>query len=150
MSELNNPQDDADRVCIGEFDQTSSLICMHQIRLKRLAKLQGAASNSADPLGSAGPSTPASPPPKPQPKPTPSPGLSYRHTPKRPSDPPAMSPVPSKKTQCGPRKLDLQSWEDETLGNVFKVTLNVCEMLHLPLSSDFELPCNLERGGRKK
>jgi len=123
---------------------------MRQIRFKRLAKLQAAASNSADPLGSAGPSTLASPPPKPQPKPTPSPGLSYKHTPKRSSDPPAMSPVPPKKTQSGPRKLDLQSWEDETLGNVFKVTLKVCKMLHLPLSSDSELPCNLERGGRKQ
>lgn len=125
MSEIHNPQVDAERVCNLQFHKRSLLIYGRQIRLKRLAKLQAAGSNSADSPGSASSSSPASPPPKPTPKPTPSPGLTYTHTPKRVSEPPIVSPIPPKKAQPSPRKLDLQSWEDETLGGVFKVTLQV-------------------------
>jgi ubiquitin conjugation factor E4 B len=114
-----------------------------QIRLKRLAKLQAAASNSADSPNTAGSSTPASPSPKPQPKPTPPPRLHYPHSPKRPFEPPAVSPVPPKKVQATPRKLNLQSWEDETLGSILKVTLQVCETLYSSPRSDTNLLCNL-------
>ena len=114
---------------------------MYQIRLKRLAKLQAASSNTDSP-SSAGPSTPASPPPKPQSKPTPSPRITYASGPKRPSEPSAVSPVPLKKVQAL-RKLDLQSWEDETLGVILKVTLQVRETPHPSLISDSNLLCNI-------
>ncbi|KDR82849.1 hypothetical protein GALMADRAFT_238456 [Galerina marginata CBS 339.88] len=97
------PQDDADR-----------------IRLKRLAKLQNAAPSSS---GSATPSAPT-PPPAPVVKPKPIP---------RPSAPAATvaspAPVPRPaaglaKKKIGVPKLDLASWEHETIGSVLKVTLN--------------------------
>ncbi|KAF4617286.1 hypothetical protein D9613_006110 [Agrocybe pediades] len=98
------PQDDADR-----------------IRLKRLAKLQSVSSSASS---SPGPSTPsaASPPvtapvakPKPIPRPSPKPSAV-------PSVP-QPAPAPAKKKTIVP-KLDLVSWENETIGNVLKVTLN--------------------------
>jgi ubiquitin conjugation factor E4 B len=115
---------------------------MVQIRLKRLAKLQTAASNSTD-SPTAGSSTPASPPPKPQSMPTPSPRLHYAHSSKRPSEPPTVSPVPPKKAQATPRKLNFQSWEDETLGSILKVTLQVHEIPYSSLRSDTDLLRNL-------
>jgi hypothetical protein len=119
--------------------EESWLICVHQIRPKSPAELQAVASNSHSP---AGPS-PASPPAKPKPKPLPS---SRAHTPKNPSEPPAVPP----KAQPCPRKLDLQSWAHEMLSSVFEVSLQVSEILYLAFSSNSELPCNLERGGRKE
>ncbi|RDX42611.1 hypothetical protein OH76DRAFT_1410953 [Lentinus brumalis] len=102
-----NPQDDAER-----------------IRLKRLAKLQGASSSSPSPAASTS-STPAPPPvstPAPK-KPSPPPQVQ-----KRPAEPlvAAPSPVPLKKKTpavAAPVQLDLPSWEDETISAVFNVTL---------------------------
>ncbi|KAI0333659.1 ubiquitin conjugation factor E4 [Cubamyces sp. BRFM 1775] len=103
-----NPQDDADR-----------------IRLKRLAKLQGAASSSTSAAASTSASpapSPTPPPPKVAPKPTPQPVQ------KRPAEPVATtpSPVPLKKKAPAvstPVPLDLPLWEDETVSRVFNVTL---------------------------
>ncbi|KAI0699306.1 ubiquitin elongating factor core-domain-containing protein [Cerioporus squamosus] len=102
-----NPQDDAER-----------------IRLKRLAKLQGAASSSPSPAASTS-STPAPPPvPTPTPKKPSSPPIVQ----KRPAEPlvAAPSPVPLKKkapAAAAPVQLDLPTWEDETISAVFNVTL---------------------------
>ncbi|KII86779.1 hypothetical protein PLICRDRAFT_43444 [Plicaturopsis crispa FD-325 SS-3] len=93
------PQDDAER-----------------IRLKRLAKLQTAPSSSSSPSTSNVP-TPA-PTPKPTPRPIPAPSKRPLETP-----PPAVVP-PKKRTPSTPAKLDLPSWEHQTVGNVFKVTLD--------------------------
>ncbi|KAI0346029.1 hypothetical protein BDW22DRAFT_1353692 [Trametopsis cervina] len=101
-----NPQEDAER-----------------IRLKRLAKLQGATPSSSNPssaAGSPGPSTPPvakTPPPKPKVQPTPAPV-------KRRVEPAAPSPVPLKKPVAKHAHLDLPTWEDETIGSIFNVTLN--------------------------
>ncbi|OCH84192.1 ubiquitin conjugation factor E4 [Obba rivulosa] len=99
----SNPQDDADR-----------------IRLKRLAKLQTpSASPSPKPSASTS-STPSSGTPLPKPKPTPT------QTPqKRPSEAPLPAPVPQKKkAPAAPAHLDLPTWEHETIGHVFNVTLS--------------------------
>ncbi|KAI0697911.1 ubiquitin conjugation factor E4 [Cytidiella melzeri] len=102
-----NPQDDADR-----------------IRLKRLAKLQGATSSSPSPslpLGSPGPSTPpisrTPPPTKPKVQPVPVPA-------KRPVELFAPSPAPQKRPVARPAHLDLPTWEDETIGQILNVTLS--------------------------
>ncbi|KAI0071497.1 ubiquitin conjugation factor E4 [Panus rudis PR-1116 ss-1] len=108
-----NPQDDAER-----------------IRLKRLAKLQGSSAtpspapstSSTPPPAAAKPSTPA---PKPaqviaQPKPAPPPA-------KRPAVEPTPSPSPAsvkKKAPATPATLDILSWENETIGKIFNVTLS--------------------------
>ncbi|KAI0823925.1 ubiquitin conjugation factor E4 [Trametes gibbosa] len=105
------PQEDADR-----------------IRLKRLAKLQGAASSSTTPAASTSASpapSPTPPPPKPKAAPTPPQVVQKRPAPTE-SVVPAPSPVPlKKKTQAvaGPVPLDLPAWEDETISDVFNVTL---------------------------
>ncbi|KAJ7134672.1 ubiquitin elongating factor core-domain-containing protein [Mycena epipterygia] len=103
MSETpSTPQEDAER-----------------IRLKRLAKLQGAGS-STPPVSGAGPST-ITPPPQPKP----SPRLPVSSPPlKRVAQPPTVpSPAPSiKKKALLP--LDVNSWEHETIGHVFNVTLD--------------------------
>ncbi|KAJ7672776.1 ubiquitin elongating factor core-domain-containing protein [Mycena rosella] len=107
MSETpSTPQEDADR-----------------IRLKRLAKLQGASSSSPGASGAV-PSTPTPPPqPKPSPRiPVASPSL------KRAAETVAPSPVPSiKKKTLLP--LDVNAWEHETISHVFHATLdrNVAE-----------------------
>ncbi|KAI0712081.1 ubiquitin elongating factor core-domain-containing protein [Earliella scabrosa] len=102
-----NPQDDAER-----------------IRLKRLAKLQGAASSSPSPAASTS-STPA---PVPAPSPAPKKPTSPPVAQKRPAEPvvAAPSPVPLKKRTpavATPVQLDLPTWEDETISAVFNVTL---------------------------
>ncbi|KAI0661957.1 ubiquitin conjugation factor E4 [Cubamyces menziesii] len=106
-----NPQDDAER-----------------IRLKRLAKLQGAASSSLSTVTPAA-STSASPAPSPTP---PAPKLAPKPVaqpvPKRPAEPVATapSPVPLKKKAPAvstPIPLDLPLWEDETVSKIFNVTL---------------------------
>ncbi|KAI0670862.1 ubiquitin conjugation factor E4 [Trametes maxima] len=104
------PQDDAER-----------------IRLKRLAKLQGAASSSTTPAAStsASPVPPSTPPPsKPVAQPAPKPPAVQ----KRPAEPAAVapSPVPLKKKApvvVAPAHLDLPTWEDETISQVLNVTL---------------------------
>ncbi|KAI0632350.1 ubiquitin conjugation factor E4 [Trametes polyzona] len=105
----NNPQDDAER-----------------IRLKRLAKLQGAASSSSTtPAASTSASpVPSSTPPPPKPTPQP-PAVQKRPAPAEPAIA-APSPVPLKKKApvvSGPVHLDLPAWEDETISHIFNVTL---------------------------
>ncbi|EPQ54429.1 hypothetical protein GLOTRDRAFT_139020 [Gloeophyllum trabeum ATCC 11539] len=98
---MSNPQEDADR-----------------IRLKRLAKLQSAAaSTSTTPEPSA--AAPPPPPPKITPKPSPPPPA------KRPAAQPAAPPslAPAKRTPA-PQKLDLPAWENDTIRDVLKVTLD--------------------------
>ncbi|KAG5648373.1 hypothetical protein DXG03_004945 [Asterophora parasitica] len=102
MSEnTSTPQDDAER-----------------IRLKRLAKLQNVeASGRSSPAASS--STPAPAQPKPvAPKPIPAPSSSKRPVPTTPVVP---SLVPPKKKVAV--KLDLTAWEHESVGYVFKATL---------------------------
>ncbi|KAG5651652.1 hypothetical protein H0H81_007932 [Sphagnurus paluster] len=97
---LSTPQEDAER-----------------IRLKRLAKLQGVQSGRSSPTASS--STPPPPRPKPAPPrriPTPS---SSRQTPV--ATPIPTNPVSIKKK--GIAKLDLNAWEHESVGYVFKATL---------------------------
>ncbi|EAU86067.1 ubiquitin conjugation factor E4 [Coprinopsis cinerea okayama7 len=119
----------------------AALTDAERIRLKRLAKLQGAASASSSsgpstPAASSGGATPASSTPAgPSPKATPSPSVaSPAPKPKAPTPvakpiatpgPPAQSPVPAvKKKPATPPKLDLPTWEHEVLQNVLKVTLS--------------------------
>ncbi|KAF7346366.1 U-box domain-containing protein [Mycena sanguinolenta] len=86
-----------------------------RIRLKRLAKLQGAAASSS------GTSAPASAPvtPPPQPKPSLKPPVS---TPlKRLAETPPPVVAPKKKTLS---PLDVDAWEHETIGQIFHVTLD--------------------------
>ncbi|KAL1950354.1 hypothetical protein VTO73DRAFT_5478 [Trametes versicolor] len=102
------PQEDADR-----------------IRLKRLAKLQGAASASTTPTASTS-ASPAPSPTPPQPKPTPPPRAPVVQ--KRPAAPPIAAPPPAPLKRkapavAAPVHLDLPTWEDETISNVFNVTL---------------------------
>ncbi|KAI0755049.1 ubiquitin elongating factor core-domain-containing protein [Daedaleopsis nitida] len=99
----SNPQEDAER-----------------IRLKRLAKLQGAASSSPSPAASTS-STPA-------PSSAPKKAAAPLPVQKRPAETviAAPSPVPLKKKApvvAAPAALDLPVWEDETVSAVFNVTL---------------------------
>ncbi|KAA1469869.1 hypothetical protein DENSPDRAFT_835542 [Dentipellis sp. KUC8613] len=103
---LSNPSEDADR-----------------IRMKRLAKLQNAASASNSAAPSPVPSTPSTsaastPPPKPKPIPAP--------TPKRAPEPAfTPSPVPPKKKATAPlAKFKYDEWENDTITQVFQVTLD--------------------------
>ncbi|KAI0769012.1 ubiquitin conjugation factor E4 [Trametes elegans] len=105
-----NPQDDVDR-----------------IRLKRLAKLQGAASSSTTPAASTS-TSPAPSPTPPQTKPTPKPTPQPPAVQKRPAEPvlAAPSPVPLKKKApavATPIHLDLPAWEDEVVSRILNVTL---------------------------
>ncbi|RDB17892.1 Ubiquitin conjugation factor E4 [Hypsizygus marmoreus] len=95
----STPQDDAER-----------------IRLKRLAKLQSAdVSGRSTPIAST-----STPPPQPKPvAPKPIPPSSKR-TIQQPTAPPATPPA--KKRMVA--KLDLDAWEHESVGYVFKVTLD--------------------------
>ncbi|KAF5382739.1 hypothetical protein D9615_002873 [Tricholomella constricta] len=102
MSEnTSTPQEDADR-----------------IRFKRLAKLQSAEnSGRTSPAASSNAHPPAQPESAPA-KPLPSPSPSRRPTPTTPA---IHSPVPTKKKVVA--KLDLNSWEHDSVGYVFKSTL---------------------------
>ncbi|KAF8442825.1 ubiquitin elongating factor core-domain-containing protein [Boletus edulis BED1] len=92
---MTDPQDDADR-----------------IRAKRLAKLQAGRSNAPSP----DPASPSVPAPKPaQPK--------RAQTLPAPQQQAPIPSVPLKRKSLPPMKLDIQSWEDETLTQIFKVTL---------------------------
>ncbi|THH28275.1 hypothetical protein EUX98_g5915 [Antrodiella citrinella] len=109
-----NPQDDAER-----------------IRLKRLAKLQGPVSSSSTPGQSPSPapssSTSTPPPAKVTPPPVraqpPQPPVVKKPITPAVVQPPIASPVPQKRP-TGPVHLDLPSWEAETVGKVFNVTLD--------------------------
>ncbi|OBZ71580.1 Ubiquitin conjugation factor E4 [Grifola frondosa] len=96
-----NPQDDADR-----------------IRLKRLAKLQGAPSSSPTPAASSSSTpVPTTLPLKPKPIISPPPQ-------KRQAEPVVTpSPVPFKKKTAAPSHLNVEDWEHETIGQVFNITL---------------------------
>ncbi|KAG6864495.1 hypothetical protein C0991_009113 [Blastosporella zonata] len=101
MSEnLSTPQDDAER-----------------IRLKRLAKLQ-----STETSGKTSPSASTSTPPPPQSKPVVSKPIPIPSSSQRPTPASAVpSPAPIKKR--APAKFTLEAWEHETVGFVFKATL---------------------------
>ncbi|KAJ7044177.1 ubiquitin conjugation factor E4 [Mycena alexandri] len=86
-----------------------------RIRLKRLAKLQGAASTSSSI------STPGATPP-PQPKPSPKPPVASPPL-KRVAETPLPTPVASvKKKALSP--LNVNEWEHETIGHVLHITLD--------------------------
>ncbi|CAG5181869.1 uncharacterized protein ALTATR162_LOCUS9876 [Alternaria atra] len=117
-----------------------------QIRAKRLAKLGGPATPSglsrppstAPEAASSGTSSPKptksqAPPPKPQPEPTSSPnpfsqlGVKTDEPPKKritikPAQPPSNGPTPQP-TQKAP-ELSIEAWEDRTLSNIFRITLD--------------------------
>lgn len=93
-----------------------------QIRLKRIAKLQAASSPAAPES--------TTPPPKPTPKPIPAP--SPKATLVHPTPGPAL--LPQKKKPIA--KLDLLTWEHESVGYVFKATLDVCLLPYRLASSD--------------
>ncbi|KAF7365176.1 U-box domain-containing protein [Mycena venus] len=99
MNDAATPQEDAER-----------------IRLKRLAKLQGAASSSSGPSTP----TPATVTPPPQPKPSPKPTVLAPPL-KRVAETPSPAPVVKKKALL---PLDVNAWEHETIGHVFHVTLD--------------------------
>ncbi|KAF9221552.1 hypothetical protein BS17DRAFT_784937 [Gyrodon lividus] len=103
---MNDPQEDVDR-----------------IRAKRLAKLQARPSSPASSHPSSAPSVPviSTETPAPQAE-KPKLPLNVTMTVQRPQ-PPTPS-VPLKKKSMLVPKLDLQTWEDETLTQIFKVTLN--------------------------
>jgi hypothetical protein len=95
------------------------LISCHQIRLKRLAKLQSqpSTSNPSTPP----PSTSSLPPVnKPIPKPTPKRELHEAATPS-----PVRVHAPAQSRQLTPSKLDLDQWENATISMVLNVTLDV-------------------------
>lgn len=126
-----NPQDDAERVSNGDNDLKNNLtVRIRQIRLKRLAKLQGTLSSSPSPAaGSAGPSTPPvarTPPPKAKVTPAPAPAPATRA-----AEPAAPIPAPvKKKATPRPAHLDVPTWEDETIGQIFNVTLIVSHIFN--------------------
>ncbi|THV00828.1 hypothetical protein K435DRAFT_963795 [Dendrothele bispora CBS 962.96] len=102
----STPQDDADRV--------------GNIRLKRLAKLQNPTSTTPSTSGSPASTPSISPAPQTVSKPSPKP-VAPSPKPKPVETPPASS-TPPRKFKV-PAKLDLSSWEHETITSVLKVTL---------------------------
>lgn len=97
---------------------------MHQIRAKRLAKLQaGSTSNSPAPSPvSPGPSTPVAQLPNPKQKPP--------SIPPQSTTPPPQRNVPLRRKPTAPApKVDYQTWENDTISAVLKVTLSVCSSL---------------------
>ncbi|KAG1809022.1 ubiquitin elongating factor core-domain-containing protein [Suillus variegatus] len=90
-----------------------------RIRAKRLAKLQaGSTSNSPTPSpASPGPSTPIAQLPQPKPKPP--------SIPPQSTTPPPQRNVPVKRKSTAPApKVDYQTWENDTISTVLKVTLS--------------------------
>ncbi|KAG1881945.1 ubiquitin elongating factor core-domain-containing protein [Suillus tomentosus] len=90
-----------------------------RIRAKRLAKLQaGSTSNSSTPSpASPGPSTPIAQLPQPKPKPP--------FIPPQSTTPPPQRNVPVKRKPTAPApKVDYQTWENDTISTVLKVTLS--------------------------
>ncbi|KAH7922937.1 hypothetical protein BV22DRAFT_1036932 [Leucogyrophana mollusca] len=108
---MSDPQDEADR-----------------IRAKRLAKLQtvGSGTSSPGPSSAPGESKPAASAKAPVAQSSvPKPSTARTPAPVRDNQPPATSPVPLKrKPVATPLKVDFPTWEDETISQVFKVTLN--------------------------
>jgi len=97
---------------------------VHQIRAKRLAKLQaGSTSNSPTPSPAPpGPSTPIAQLPHPKQKP---PSIRPQST-----TPPPQRNLPLKRKSTAPTpKVDYQTWENDTISTVLKVTLSVCSPL---------------------
>ncbi len=97
-----------------------------QIRLKRLAKLQGTVSSNPSPAAS----TSSTPPPPIAPAITPQKSAPPPSVQKRPAEPVVVtpSPVPLKRKApavTAPAQLDLPVWEDETVSSTFNVTLKV-------------------------
>ncbi|KAG2129448.1 ubiquitin elongating factor core-domain-containing protein [Suillus clintonianus] len=88
-----------------------------RIRAKRLAKLQaGSASNSPTP-SPASPSTPVAQLPRPKPK--------LPSIPPQSTTPPPQRNVPLKRKSTAPApKVDYQTWENDTISTVLKVTLS--------------------------
>ncbi|KAJ4482100.1 ubiquitin conjugation factor E4 [Lentinula aciculospora] len=106
LSNEHSPQDDAER-----------------IRLKRLAKLQNSASSS--PVPSSRSSTPAiSTPSPPSPRPPTPKVISKRPTTVKKIAEPTPTPLPAPIRKKAPSHLDLDSWEDEMITSVLKVTLH--------------------------
>jgi hypothetical protein len=122
---LTDPTNDADRVRVPSIAHVHAVvdICLlmfPQIRMKRLARLQQASSTSASPS----PSTSSSP--APPPAPTPKPKVHKpAPTPKSVAAPipPAHVP-PRKKAHIAPSPFHYDVWENETIGQVFQVTLD--------------------------
>jgi ubiquitin conjugation factor E4 B len=104
----------------------TQLLLSPKIRLKRLAKLQQIASaSSSTPSSSASGSLPPTAAPSPttaKPK-----GVHRSSVPSAPQSPttprPALGLAKRKTTVI---KLDLATWEHESIGNILKVTLEVC------------------------
>src|SRR5712675_1871114 len=91
--------------------------------MKRLAKLQ-ASSASASSAPSASSST--APPPAPSPKPKPPPAAPAPKPAAAPAPPTHRAPLvaPKKKANIAP-PFDYNTWENETISQVFQVTLDV-------------------------
>ncbi|KAL4069954.1 ubiquitin elongating factor core-domain-containing protein [Scleroderma yunnanense] len=106
LTTMNDPQSDADR-----------------IRAKRLAKLQTARSTAESPDASTSaspmPSAPAIDPVQVKQKQTPKPPPAAPTVPQLPS-----VPLKRKLPQTAAQKVDLPTWEDETISQIFKVTLD--------------------------
>jgi hypothetical protein len=92
-----------------------------QIRLKRLAKLQGASSSSSsapsEPSRSGTPAQPSNVPASSKPIPAPKRAVEVTQ--------PAAAPVQRKKPTLAAQKLDLRNWQHNTIGQILKVTLDV-------------------------
>ncbi|SRR6266702_150928 len=107
--------------------------------MKRLARLQ-ASSASTFPAPSASSSSSSVPSPVPSPKPKPSPS---------PAPKPAVTPTPTqvpqkRKAPIGPFPFNYDVWENETIGQVFLVSLDV----RLPISPGSLLVWFLILGGK--
>ena len=132
-----NPQDDAERVSSRSSAtriKSNLTLDSNQIRLKRLAKLQRAptssspstSSGSATPppasASNSGATTPITRIPQPAQQSRTQPTISKRQV----EVPITPSPVPLKKrAPVVPQRLDLPTWENESIGTVFNVTLDV-------------------------
>ncbi|KAF8843284.1 hypothetical protein BDN67DRAFT_946028 [Paxillus ammoniavirescens] len=105
---MNDPQEDTDR-----------------IRAKRLAKLQAGQSSTASPdPSSSAPSPPVTPAPSPAPRVAkPKPPLAAHSAAQISQSPIPAVPLKRKAVVVVP-KLDLQTWENATVTQIFKVTLN--------------------------
>ncbi|KAI6042671.1 ubiquitin elongating factor core-domain-containing protein [Pisolithus marmoratus] len=105
---MNDPQSDADR-----------------IRAKRLAKLQGGRSPAASAEASSSASTPIQAPPVTATEATPAkPRKNLTNSLPAAAQQPPQLPLKRKAPPSTTDKVDLSSWEDESITRIFKVTLN--------------------------
>ena len=104
---------------------TNRALTFPQIRMKRLAKLQAssASTSNAPSISSSPPPSPA-PPPKPK-SPAPAPAQKHAAAPAPPTHVP-----PRKKAHISPPPFYYETWENETLSQVFQVTLDVRLTFH--------------------